>query len=79
MPETDFDKNLNFAKTHKNELLPKHFNKYILIKDQQVIDSFDKYESAAEKGIELYGLDSDFLVYYMTDHEPINFVMGAAF
>ena len=79
MAETEFDKNMNFVKTHKEELLPQHFNKYLLIKNQQVIASFDKYQTAAEKGVELFGLNEDFLVYYMTDQEPVNFVMGASF
>ncbi len=79
MPETNLEKNMNYAKGHKEELLVEHLNKYILIKDQQVIDAFDKYNAAAEKGIELYGIDGDFLVYHVTDQEPVNFVMEAMF
>ncbi len=79
MPETEFEKNMNYVRMHKDELLPLHFNKFLLINEQKVIDSFDTYKAAAEKGVELYGMEGTFLVHFMTDKEPINFVAGAIF
>lgn len=61
------------------ESLFKLYNgKFIVVVDKKVVQPFDTYEAAATYGIENYGLEGDFLVHYMADEEPINFVLSAA-
>ncbi|MBI5399286.1 hypothetical protein HZB07_01525 [Candidatus Saganbacteria bacterium] len=77
MSEKNLDVNINFIKENKNKFLFEYPNKYLLISDGKIINSFDTYEKAAEEGVRLFGLEDNFLVYFMTENEPINFVMEA--
>lgn len=45
--------------------------------EEKIINSFDSYEKASEEGVRLFGIDGNFLIYYLTENEPVNFVMEA--
>lgn len=77
MVERDLKANLNYVIKNKESLLKEHRNKYLLINDEQVIDSFDTYDRAASEGIRQFGMDGNFLVHHLVDKEPLNFVMEA--
>jgi hypothetical protein len=70
-------KNKEFIEKNKESLLKEYENKYLLVYNEKIINSFDTYEKAAEEGIRLFGTDEDFLVYFLTRNEPLNFVMEA--
>jgi hypothetical protein len=73
----DLSKELEYVKVNKNHLLLEHRYKHILVHDGKLIASFDSFENAANEGIRLFGIDANFLVQYITDIEPLNFIMAA--
>ncbi len=77
MVEKKLDKDIEFVEKNKEALLKEHANKYLLVCNEKIIDSFDQYTRAAEEGIRLYGADGTFLVYHLTAKPPVNFVMEA--
>jgi formyltetrahydrofolate hydrolase len=77
MSEKNLKANLDFVNAHKEALLKEYRNKYILVFEQKVVESFDTYEKAAEEGVRLYGIEAHFLVYHLVDKEPLNFIMEA--
>ena len=77
MGEKDLKKNVEYVEKEKEQLLEKYRNKYLLIHEEQVVDSFDSYAKAAEGGIQQFGIEATFLVHFMTEQPPVNFVMGA--
>ncbi|MCK4421600.1 hypothetical protein KAW18_08020 [candidate division WOR-3 bacterium] len=78
MGEKDLKKNLDFVTKKRKTLLREHRNKFLLVFNEKLVDSYDTYERAAEEGVRLYGLDANFLVYHLVEKEPLNFIMEAA-
>ncbi len=79
MAEKNMQKNRDFVEKNRKELLEAYRNKYLLIVDQEVVDSFDTYEKAAEVALSNYGEEGNFLIHHMTEKEPLNFVLSAKF
>jgi len=77
MGEKDLKKNIDFVLANKAALLQEHRNKFILVFEEKLVGSFDKYAVAAKEGVRLYGLDANFLVYHLVEKEPVNFIMEA--
>ncbi len=77
MGEKDLKANLNFVTTNKEQLLKEYRNKFILVFEEKVIDSYDTYERAAEEGVRQFGLEANFLVFHLVEKEPLNFIMEA--
>jgi hypothetical protein len=77
MREKDLKENMKFVEKNKKKLLTEYFNKYLLVYDKEVIDSFDTYEKAAGEGVRKFGMDKNFLVYHLVGAEPLNFVYSA--
>ena len=73
----NLQKNKEFLTNEFEKLLNLYPNKYVLINDNKVVGSFDTYESAAEEGVNSFGINSGFLVQLITDTQPINFVAVA--
>lgn len=69
--------NFNYVKENHDKLINLYQHKYILVFEQQVVGSFDTYDAAAEEGISTYGLEGNFLVYYVTEDVPVNFISTA--
>jgi len=77
MAEKDLKENFDFVNENRESLLKEHKNKFILIFEKKLVDSYDTYERAAEEGVRLYGVDANFLVYHLVEKEPLNFIMEA--
>ncbi len=77
MSEKDLIKNKEHIEKNKQELLKEYPNKYLLVYKEKVINSFDTYEKAAQAGVMQFGTDENFLVYHLTETEPLNFIMEA--
>ncbi|MFC1713818.1 hypothetical protein ACFL6S_09125 [Candidatus Poribacteria bacterium] len=79
MSEKNLQANIDYVLKNKEELLKHHRGKFVLVYEESVINSFGDYPAAAQEGIRLYGKDGDFLVHYLNETEPLNFIMEAAF
>lgn len=77
MVQKDLKGNLDYVKKNIEPLLKQHKNKYILVFDKKLVDSYDTYERAAGEGVRLYGPEANFLVYHLVEKEPLNFIMEA--
>lgn len=77
MTSEKMEKNLAFVNSSIEKFLNLYRNKYVLISGESVVGSFDTYEAAAEEGVKNYGLGGDFLVHYVTETAPVNFVSTA--
>lgn len=77
MANENLTKNQEFVNANLGKFLNLYKNKYILVNEQKVVGSFDTYEAAAEEGIKAFGIDGNFLVYYVTETTPVNFVSTA--
>ena len=73
MTVKNLTKNNEYIEKNRSRLLKEYANKYLLVYNEKIISSFDTYEKAAEEGIRQFGLDEEFLVYYLTEEEPVNF------
>jgi len=51
------DKELAFFASQKDELLKHYENKYVLIKDEKLIDFFSTFEEAYRDGINRFGTE----------------------
>lgn len=79
MTEKDLGQNIAFVEQDKAALLAEHWNKFLLVHEGKLQQSFDTYEKAAEEGVRLFGLDGNFLVHHLIDKEKevTNIVMSA--
>lgn len=53
-------------------------NKFILVHKGKVIESFDAYDEAAKRGVELYEIEKGFLIHFMATIQANNFILHAA-
>lgn len=74
MNSDQLEKNHDFVKAKYDKLYNLYPNKYILVHKQQVVTSYDTYETAVEEGISNYGIDGEFLIHYMSENETVNFL-----
>jgi hypothetical protein len=77
MAQKDLSANIDFVNKNRNELLREHINKFLLVYQEKLVGAFDSYEKAAEEGVRLFGIDANFLVYYLAEMEPLNFIFEA--
>ena len=77
MGEKDLKANLAFVENNKDQLMREYKNKYLLVFGEEVVGSFDAYENAAAEGVRSFGIEGNFLVYHLTENEPLNFIMEA--
>lgn len=77
MPEKDLQANLDFVAKHRERLLKEHNEKFLLVYKGGLLSAYDTYATAANQGVIQLGMDAEFLVYYLTDEEPLNFVWDA--
>lgn len=78
MAEKDLKANLEYVEKNRKKFFELYPNKFLIVYEQKVVNSFDTYEAAAEEAIRTYGTDADFLIYHMTEKDPTNFIMEAA-
>ena len=67
-------KNKEYIAKEFEKLLNIYRGKYILVCDENIVGSYDTYETAADAGIDSCGIESGFLIQLMTENEPVNFV-----
>lgn len=72
--KTKLELNKEYLDKEKQNLLKIYNDKFVLIVDEKVVGSFDTYERAAEEGVSDYGMESGFLIDYLTDKDIVNFV-----
>jgi hypothetical protein len=59
---------------HKNEWLKGDPGRYVVIKGDAVLNFYPTFEAAYSAGAGAWGLDTDFLVKQIVEHEPVFFV-----
>ena len=52
----ELKKNYNYYVNNHNEIVKKYLNKFIVIKDEKILDSYDTFEEAFKKSSEKYEL-----------------------
>ena len=59
---------------HRSEWLARQSGKYVVIKDSDVLGFYPTFEAAYRAGAGVYGIDRDFLVKQILEHDPVFFV-----
>ena len=59
---------------HKTEWLAQRTGHYVVIKNREILGFYPDFEAAYRAGASTYGLDTDFLVKQILEHEPVFFV-----
>jgi hypothetical protein len=72
--ETRLSKELDYYALHKQEWLKHHRAQYAAVKNSTVLGFFPTFETAYQAGAEAWGIDTDFLVKQIVEHEPVFFV-----
>jgi hypothetical protein len=66
---------LEYFGKHKTEWLVQKTGEYVVIKDGSLLGFYPNFEAAYRAGATRYGLDTDFLVKQILEHEPVFFVL----
>lgn len=77
MTKANLERNFKYVQDNWDSLLNLYPNKFVLVYDEEVVDSYDSYEKAAERGVELYGIEGNFLVQFLSQEVPNNFILHA--
>jgi hypothetical protein len=72
--QTRLASELHFYALHKQEWLREHPGEHVVIKDNTVLDFYPSFEAAYRAGASTWGIDTDFLVKQILEHEPVFFV-----
>jgi hypothetical protein len=59
---------------HKNDWLKRYGGRYVAIKGDEILDFYPTFEAAYSAGAGAWGLNTDFLVKQIVEHEPVFFV-----
>jgi len=59
---------------HKAEWLKEHSGEHVVIKDKTVLDFYPSFEAAYRAGASTWGVNTDFLVKQILEHDPVFFV-----
>ena len=60
----------DFFEAHRAELLKEHKGKFVLIKDSQLVDTFDTAENAYVAGVQKFG-NVPFLIKQVLEKDPV--------
>jgi len=66
---------LEYYAQHKAEWLARKTGQYVVIKDSAPLGFYPNFEAAYLAGAAMYGLNADFLVKQILEHEPVFFVL----
>lgn len=69
--------NKEWLDSQRAKLFETYANKYLVIVEKAVVQAFDHYDAAANFAIENYGVEGGFLIEFLSQEEPINFVLAA--
>lgn len=73
-PQSRLAVELEYYAQHKAEWLAKKTGLYVVIKDSDLLGFYPNFEAAFRAGASTYGLNMDFLVKQVLEHEPVFFV-----
>jgi len=62
---------LSWYEAHKAEWLTAHQGEFVLIGDKNVEGFFSDYEKALEAGLGKFGINTEFLIKQVIEHEPV--------
>ena len=62
---------LAFYEKHKAEWLASHAGEFVLVGDSDEAGFFPNYETAFEAGLRAFGLEKEFLIKQVVEHEPV--------
>jgi len=65
---------LEYYAQHKAEWLAHKTGLYAVVKDSGLLGFYPNFQAAYRAGAAIYGLDTDFLVKQILEHEPVFFV-----
>ena len=65
---------LDFYAAHKTEWLEQHSGKYVVVQDRNILGFYPSFEDAFRAGVGAFGIQRDFLVKQVLEHEPMYFV-----
>ena len=65
---------LEYYAQHKAEWLAQKTGRYVVIKESGLLGFYPNFEAAYRAGASTYGLNTDFLVKQILEHEPVFFV-----
>ncbi|HUJ95998.1 MAG TPA: hypothetical protein VLW84_12080 [Terriglobales bacterium] len=65
---------LEYYAHHKAEWLAHKTGLYVVVKDSRVLGFYPNFEAAYRSGAAAYGLNTDFLVKQILEHEPVFFM-----
>jgi len=65
---------LEYYAQNKTEWLRQKTGNYVVIKDSKLLGFYPDFEAAYRAGAANYGLNTDFLVKQILEHEPVFFV-----
>lgn len=54
--DEELKKNYNYYMSNHNDIIKKYLDKFIVIKDEQIVDSYDTFEEAFEESSKKYEL-----------------------
>lgn len=66
---------LEYFAQHKAEWISRNTGEYVVIKDSVPLGFYPNFEAAYRAGAATYGLNTDFLVKQILEHEPVFFVL----
>ena len=67
---------LDYFAQHKAEWLAQETGHYVVIKDSTPLGFYPNFESAYRAGAAAFGMNKDFLVKQILEHEPVFFVLN---
>ena len=65
---------LSLYDLHRLQWLGEHPGKYVVIKGNTVLDFYSTFEAAYRAGAGKWGVNNDFLVKRVVEHEPVFFL-----
>jgi hypothetical protein len=65
---------LEFYGLHKPDWLRQHPREYVVIGGARVLGFYESFETAYRAGADAFGMNTDFLVKQILEHEPVFFV-----
>jgi hypothetical protein len=72
--ETRLARELEVYAVHKNEWLKGHPGRYVVIRGTEVLNFYPTFDAAYSAGAGAWGINTDFLVKQIVEHEPVFFV-----
>jgi len=70
-PPTRLTAELEFYEAHKTEWLKSNRDRFVVVKNEDLLGFFVNFQEAYRAGVDKYGIDTDFLVKRVVPQEPV--------